>query len=289
MATSSKNPDTICEQCISGSIHKGLPKGTIEKVHGLDTYIIGNRTNPRGIIVVYTDVFGLELPNNKLIADSYAASGEWLVYVPDFFKGDPMSLSLANVLIPVSKAKQSGLSFFTGLLGNLPSAVMWMQRHKAGPTTETCVNFFQELRKETYGKLKIGMVGMCWGGRYSFQMAQEKHMIEIEGKKVPLVDAAVALHPSNLVFPEDAEGLVAPLSCGWGEKDTNTKIELKGQLEEIVRKEKAAGKTVAEVVNQVYTPGRHGFAVRGDPDDPQEKKCLEDSVTQVLEWCDKWL
>ena len=30
---------------------------------------------------MYSDIFGLPLPNNRLIADAYAASGEWLVYV----------------------------------------------------------------------------------------------------------------------------------------------------------------------------------------------------------------
>lgn len=72
---------------LKGTIHAGLPQGTIEPLHGLDTYIIGNRTNPRAIIVIYSDVFSHNLPNNKLIADSYAKSGEYLVYMPDFFEG----------------------------------------------------------------------------------------------------------------------------------------------------------------------------------------------------------
>jgi hypothetical protein len=55
-----------------------------ETIHGLNTYVIGNRTNPRGTIVMYSDIFGLPLPNNRLLADAYAASGEWLVLMPDF-------------------------------------------------------------------------------------------------------------------------------------------------------------------------------------------------------------
>jgi hypothetical protein len=50
-------------------------------IYGLNTYVVGNRTNPRGIIVIYSDIFGLPLPNSRLIADAYAAGGEWLVYV----------------------------------------------------------------------------------------------------------------------------------------------------------------------------------------------------------------
>jgi hypothetical protein len=60
-----------------GSIHEGLPQGKEELICGLNTYVVGNRTNPRGIIVIYSDVFGLPLPNNRLIADAYSKSGEW--------------------------------------------------------------------------------------------------------------------------------------------------------------------------------------------------------------------
>ena len=59
--------------------------GKEETVHGLTTYVVGNQTNPRGIIVMYSDVFGLQLPNNKIIADAIAKGGDWLVY-----PGDPL-------------------------------------------------------------------------------------------------------------------------------------------------------------------------------------------------------
>jgi dienelactone hydrolase len=274
---------------IQGTIHKGLPQGKEEAVHGLNTYIVGNRDNPRGIIVIYSDIFGLALPNNKLIADAYAKSGEWLVYLPDFFKGDPMGLKFADVAIPVDKSKQSGLSFFTGMLASAPSLVMWFGRHKVGPTSKTCVDFLTALRRETPSSRKIGIVGMCWGGKYALRAGREKEMVEIDGEKKPLVDAAVALHPSNLVLPEDVEDLVVPTSCGWGLEDSNTKIETKQKVEEVHAKSKAAGKKLPEIEHLVYKPGRHGFAVRGNPDDPQERKCLEDSLTQVLNWFERWL
>jgi len=114
-------------------------------------------------------------------------------------------------------------------------------------------------------------------------------MIKIDDKKVPLVDAVVALHPSNLALPEDVENPIVPFSIGWGLEDSNTKIEQKGKVEEIHAREKAAGKTLPEIHHQVYKPGRHGFAVRGNPDDPLERACLEDSEKQVLDWFKQWL
>jgi len=114
-------------------------------------------------------------------------------------------------------------------------------------------------------------------------------MIEIDGVKVPLVDAVVALHPSNLTIPGDFEALVVPISYGWGLEDTAVKIEQKGKVEEIEAKAKEARRKLPEMEHKVYKPGQHGFAVRGNPDDLLERACLEDSVTQVLNWFGQWL
>jgi dienelactone hydrolase len=263
--------------------------GTEEMLHGLNTYVVGNRTNPRGIIVVYSDVFGLSLPNNKLIADAYAKSGEWLVYLPDFFKGDPVSLDFADILIPVDAAKQSSFSKYGGLLAKAPSFVMWLTRHKEGPTNKICMDFLAALRRATPTSQKIGMVGFCWGGRYAIRAGRESNMIEMDGKKVPLVDAVAALHPSNMAYPDDVENLVVPVTIGWGLEDTSVKIEQKGKVEKIYADDLASGRKVPEMEHTVYKPGRHGFAVRGNPDDPQERACLENSVTQAMDWMARWL
>ncbi|KAM7214901.1 alpha/beta-hydrolase [Rhypophila decipiens] len=288
---SSKAP---CDQCIKGTIHSGNPIGETITVHGLTTYVIGNRTSPRGIIVMYSDVFGLELPNNKLIADSYAKSGEWLVYMPDFFEGDPVPLKMADLLIPVDAASQSKIGKYGGLLASMPSYLLWTGRHKTAKTEKVCVDFLAKLRRDTQPKgLKIGMVGFCWGGKYAIRAGLDEHMIEIGARKekVPLVDAVVALHPSHLVVPADVEGLVVPVSYAWGEEDSLVSLETKTKVEKVEsRVGKAEGKKPRpKMEHQVYRPGRHGFAVRGNPDDAAERACLEKSVTQVLEWFGKWL
>jgi dienelactone hydrolase len=258
-------------------------------LHGLNTYTIGNSTNPRAIIVIYSDIFGLSLPNNKLIADAYAASGEYLVYLPDFFHGDPVTLRAADALIPVDAAKQSVLAKYTGILASMPSFVMWMTRHGSKKCEEECVEFLGKLRRDTHGKVKIGMVGFCWGGKYAVRAGLASHMLDIDGAKVPLVDAVVALHPSHLAVPEDVEELVVPTSFGWGREDVAVSFKLKGQIEKVHGDKEKEGKKMLEMEHRVYEPGRHGFAVRGNPDDEKERKCLEDSEKQVLEWLGRWL
>ncbi len=234
--------------------------------------------------MVYSDIFGLGLPNNKLIADSYAKSGEYLVYLPDFFKGDPVGLKVADLLIPADETKLGTFSKYTGLLASAPSFIMWSMRHKQGPTDKICMDFLESLRRATPKGQKIGMVGMCWGGRYALRAGLESKMIEVDGTKTSLVDAIVALHPSNLVLPGDVEGIVVPASIGWGVEDIAVSYSLKGKIEDLHAKEKEGGRKVPDIEHKSYTPGRHGFSVRGNPDDSRERKCLEDSVTQVLDW-----
>lgn len=273
-----------------GTIHKGQPQGKEETIHGLNIYIIGNRINPRGIIVIYSDIFGLPLPNNRLIADAYAKSGEWLVYLPDFFEGDPVPLKGADVLLPADPTKQSTFAKYTGMLAMVPSFMMWMTRHREVHTNKVCMDFLRSLRCATPRMRKIGMVGFCWGGKYALRAGLGSNMVEIDGdSKVPLVDAVVALHPSHVAVPDDVEDLVVPVSYGWGLEDVGVRIEQKDKVEKVHAKIREAGRKVPEMQHKIYKPGRHGFAVRGNPDDPQERACLEDSMKQVLDWFERWL
>ena len=245
---------------------------------------------------MFSDAFGIPLPNNRLIADTYAKNGDYLVYLPDFTEGDPASLKIADFAIPVDQSKQTIFSKFTGLLLNLPTYLAWRRRHPETRTTKACNTFLAKLRKETPESQKIGMVGFCWGGKYTVRAGLESNMISLsenesagDNKKIPLIDAAVVLHPSMLVIPDDVGNLVVPISFGWGKEDQGVKIEQMDQIKEVHKQAKETGKKVPEMEHQVYTPGRHGFAVRGNPDNPDERKCLEDSVTQVLNWFEKWL
>lgn len=200
-----------------------------------------------------------------------------------------MALKVADLLIPVDAKKQGSLGKYTGMLASAPSFLLWMGRHKEARCSRVCNEFLGKLRRETLGKKNIGMVGFCWGGKYAIRAGLEENMIEVDGAKVSLVDAAVALHPSHLALPRDVEELVVPVSYGWGETDVAVDFKQKGLIEEIHRKAGDKGRKVPEMEHRVYKPGRHGFAVRGNPDDPQERSCLEDSMKQGLNWLKRWL
>lgn len=79
----------VCADCFRGSIHEGQPKGEVTTIHGLQTYVSRppNGAQPRGVVVVIPDAFGWEFGNSRLLADTYAEKGNFLVYLPDFMNG----------------------------------------------------------------------------------------------------------------------------------------------------------------------------------------------------------
>jgi hypothetical protein len=78
-----------CPDCFKGHVREGKPLGKIEKVHGRETYIAEPPEGKpaKGIVVIVPDAFGLPFVNNQLLADHYAALGQYLVYLPDFMDG----------------------------------------------------------------------------------------------------------------------------------------------------------------------------------------------------------
>lgn len=85
-----------CPQCFTGHVNPDTPKGKVETLHGLPTYVAQpkNGQQAKGIIVVVPDAFGWEFVNNRILADHYADAGDYKVYVPDFMNGEcPHSMS----------------------------------------------------------------------------------------------------------------------------------------------------------------------------------------------------
>ena len=83
--------------CLGGRIDdEEETKGKVEEICGgtgtgrVRAYVSGNppsnASSNKGIVVIATDVFGFNLQNVRLIADSYAAQGYYAV-IPDMFEG----------------------------------------------------------------------------------------------------------------------------------------------------------------------------------------------------------
>ena len=110
-----------CSACLTGKIKTDTPTGNVEKIFGRDTYVArpsDSKTSAasnaasasgvdsgqklanaegvtdgkgiqkaKGIIVLLPDLFGWAVSNCRLLADSYAREGGFLVLLPDFMDG----------------------------------------------------------------------------------------------------------------------------------------------------------------------------------------------------------
>jgi len=77
-----------CTYCYKGFVLPGEPKGSIV---GQDyfTPAPSDATQRTKAIILLTDIFGLPLPNPRIVADHLAEHVGVDVWIPDFFNGAP--------------------------------------------------------------------------------------------------------------------------------------------------------------------------------------------------------
>lgn len=68
-------------------------QGTVEEAAGVKTYKIGQG---KPAIILFSDIFGYELPNTRKIADHFSEAIGATVYLPDCFQGDPIDVTIPN-------------------------------------------------------------------------------------------------------------------------------------------------------------------------------------------------
>ncbi|KAL8802150.1 MAG: hypothetical protein Q9182_004016 [Xanthomendoza sp. 2 TL-2023] len=313
-----------CEDCASGYPHTGETRGRVETLHGLPTYITEPPSGapPKGIIVMIPDAFGWEWSNNRLLCDTYASRAQCLVYLPEFQNGHHLPLSLITDMGAMTSEEGSVLKkvyvgySFAGKIqyaapptspgqkavwGDGPATLRviynmapFLYLTRASVTTPLVVSFFSSLRSSTH--LPVCAAGFCWGGLYAIILTHTSSTAKDSG--TPLIDAAFVAHPSNLTLPADIEKVERPLSICQGTKDFV--LDLKGVrvIEGIfeaknrsTREGKGAGeedgKKKYEI--QVLEGAKHGFAVRGNPNDSVEMGQAQRAEDQAVEWFGKWI
>lgn len=136
--------------------------------------------------------------------------------------------------------------------------------------------YFHALRAST--DLKIGAAGYCWGGKFSTLLSHGERAI---GGR-PLIDAAFTAHPSMLDIPADIVEVNLPYSVAIGTNDMMIGPEALQKFKNSLR-----GKKDVELI--VYEVAKHGFAVRGNPLNENEKKQGMQAEEQALRWFSKYL
>jgi len=274
-----------CPQCAVGALHTGTPEGRMETVHGLPTYIADPPAGQeqKGIIIFLPDAFGLELVNNKLLADKYARRTNARVYLPDFMNGHYLGAHMFEVMDVVLKKNGTWMDTFwkvPAAFQAIYNAAPFLFFNRQSVAKPKVFKFFHDMRANEAASQAVGAAGFCWGGKWVFMLCADPEKAA-NGKS--LIDFGYAAHPSSIVMPQDAEAVKLPLSVCCGDEDAVFGLKQLKQCKEILE---AKDKDKFEVV---IVPGAtHGFAVRGSP---LEKNAIENgrqAEQQAVDWYNKW-
>ncbi|KAK3365413.1 dienelactone hydrolase [Podospora didyma] len=242
-------PPSAC--CFSGTIHRGTPRGRVEQVLDIPTYI-ARPAEGKGnghVVLYFPDVWG-HSNNAFLLMDAFADAG-FLTLGIDYFRGnDPLPEGFDQA---AWRAKH--VAFATENVPKWAAAA----RERFGSTTPE--------------KTKYAVVGYCFGAPYVMQMlaATDNH-----------VSAGAFAHPT-LLKEEDFVGIKHPLLLSCAENDHAFNTESRRKAIDILQRE---NKVYHE---QLFYGIAHGFASKGDPDDPYQRWCKEQSLRAIIDWFDLWL
>lgn len=188
----SKYSEACCR--IPPVVSKGYePKGKYIELDGMKTYVTGPSKATTALFLVF-DIFGY-FPQTIQGADILAHSDkehQYQVFMPDFFKDEPLSI---DDFPPDTDEKKARLGKFfkekaspPDTVSKIPSLVKAAEKYNSAITT-------------------WGVMGYCWGGKIA---------VLCSGKDT-LFKAAVQVHP-GMVDPADAEKCTIPM-CVLASKD----------------------------------------------------------------------
>ncbi|OLN85924.1 Protein AIM2-like protein 3 [Colletotrichum chlorophyti] len=302
MALPSRQAPLFCADCFRGTLRGDVePQGTEEIVYGLPTYVTHPEPGrePLGVVVVMPDMFGWKLHNTRALADAYARRIPAVVLLPELMNG----YALPESVLAVSDKLLAEKSWWYKYLVLAPIAAFTMIRHliplvvatRAGVVVSRISNYLRSLRlspPSTFTRglmpsttaaeaarmdLRIGVAGFCWGGKYVVQLMQAT-----SGPfQDTLADCGFTAHPSFLSLPGDLENVSLPLSVANGDDDVMMPRVRMAQAKELL-----GTKRGCEVVE--YPGAKHGFAVRGDPNDQRQADLGMQAEDQAVRWFRRW-
>lgn len=260
--------EQLSECCVSGHVHEGTPKGSLQTVYGLETYVTGSTTDASKTIIFITDIFGHKLPNAQLLADEIAQAVPARVLVPDFFQGDALDHSLMQKIAPRSTEPERSIVQKTADTASVAANLgPWLLKHREAVSKPLIEDYVKQVRQDSSVQ-KVGATGYCWGGRYAILLADGQ------------VDCAVGCHPSFLAVPSDLTNVRKPVSIAVGDKDDMFPVEEQKKAEDYFGRELKDVKT--ELV--VYPDAVHGFACRGDYSVDKDKHDKEQATKQTVQF-----
>lgn len=289
-----------CPDCFKGAVHDhSKAVGKEELLHGVNTYISSppSTSTSKSTILFCCDAFGLNLVNNKLLADQYAAATGFRVLVPDQIPGGGIDLSVLNIMDTLSdkvvwydiwgqlrRLKAVGLAVYYFL--------PFMIRANPPKATPAVLDYARKVKADLPPGAKLGICGFCWGGYQSTALSAEP---AVEGGSERLIDAQFCAHPSALKAPvmivDAITKFKVPYSLAHASLDFNLTDTVVHETEAILREKvgRGEGENGVNYEFKIYPDCHHGFAARAKPGDEVELKGAEDAKVQAIEWFTKFL
>lgn len=194
------NPPSTC--CTKLSLHTGAPTGRVITLAGLPTYVSSDYTpESTRFLIIFTDIFGYQLTNTQLVADTFAANLGYPVIIPDILSNDPYS--------PPNDFND------------------WFANHPPQLTTKIIKDFFTKFT-QIHSKIDfLAGIGYCFGAKYlSHYLTQDS---------IPKFNVAAFAHPS-FVSEEELAAIKTPLIISAAEIDDIFPTDLRYKSEQILIK-----------------------------------------------------
>ncbi|KAH9854488.1 alpha/beta-hydrolase [Lenzites betulinus] len=233
--------------------HSGAPRGTVEHIAGLTTYVarpVPNTKTEEGgkrVILYFADVFGPLYVNSQLAMDYWAEQG-YLVLGVDYFEGD-------------SAAHHRGEPGWDVDLWVVPF------RTSAARITPPWIAAV----RETYGAQRPLTIcaGYCFGAPFVMDLLA-----------TDWVTAGAFAHPAFL-DEGHFERIQRPLLMSSPEDDFTFPHSARRRAEDIL-----VARVFTDYYIQVFGGTKHGFATRPDPALQAERWAKEEAASAVVRWFD---
>ncbi|EXJ54462.1 hypothetical protein A1O7_09802 [Cladophialophora yegresii CBS 114405] len=288
-----------CPDCFRGAVHThATPTGTIETVHGIKTYVAGGSDPSRSssTIIYFPDAFSMNIPNNKLLADQYAAATGCRVLFPDVvFNGGLPAYVMEGVeyFTTAPNTVTSVLGKMYTLVTVLPAAIPFMIRGHPRNNYARILKYARAVRAEMPEEAKLGVCGFCWGAWPSTKLCAESR-VEGAADSGRLIDAQFNGHPSYIVkeptlVADCIRTYRTPYASAVAELDFQFNAEVAARTEAQLRDSVASkgdGENGYNFEFRVYKGARHGFCVKAREEDMQNYR---DAVAQAVGWFKKYL
>jgi carboxymethylenebutenolidase len=252
----------------------GEPKGSMDGPN----YFTPARgfTQPTKAIVLLTDVFGLPMPNPKIVADHLAEHVGVDVWIPDLFNGrPPFKVEDLEPRLPDRAGAKMTWTNTVVLLFKFLSAIPRLFANRPTVVDPRVHEFINKIKSEK-GYERIGAVGYSFGGAIATRLGA-----------TDLVNTIVIAHPISLRSAE-IRAIKVPTSWLLAEEDMGY-TNREAQIARSIFQEQEAYSNHVEYEFKIWKGTAHGFAMRPNLEVPEVKAGYEGSLDQTISWLKKTL